>query len=115
MGLGITNVQHSPSLLSLPNNERISFITCGYNYTICLTETNLCYVWGGNYYGQLGLGDFDNCYSPTLFSLPNNETISFITCGFGFSLFLTLDNLLYFSGKLLEMESKTPILINFQN
>ena len=48
----------------LPNNEKISFITCGYYHTICLTENNLCYVWGWNYFGQLGLGHTNNFLIP---------------------------------------------------
>ena len=38
--------------------------------TVCLTENNLCYVWGDNKYGQLGLGDTNNRSIPTLLSLP---------------------------------------------
>ena len=70
LGLGDTNNRSIPILFSLPNNEKISFITCGYSHTICLTENNLCYVWGYNDYGQLGLGDTNNRYRPTLLTLP---------------------------------------------
>ena len=82
----------------LPNNERIFFITCGYLHTISLTENNLCYVWGWNEYGELGLGDTNNRSSPTLFSLPNDERISFITCGFDYTIYLTENNLPYVWG-----------------
>ena len=71
LGLGNTTNHLIPILFSLPNNERISFITCGSAHAICLTENNLCYVWGNNSYGQLGLGNGSNKgnYStPTLFS-----------------------------------------------
>ena len=95
LGLGDENNHSSPALLTLPNNEKISFITCGYYHTICLTENNLCYIWGRNSSGQLGLGDENNLSSPALFSLPNNEKISFITCGYGHTICLTENNLCY--------------------
>jgi len=68
--LGDTNDRSIPTLLTFLKNERISFITCGPNYAICLTENNLCYVWGKNTSGQLGLGDTNTHSIPTLFSLP---------------------------------------------
>ena len=93
--MGDTNNRSSPTLLNLPNNERISFITCGRDHTICLTENNLCYVWGFNRCGQLGLEDKNNRSIPTLLSLPNNERISFITCGYNHTICLTENNLCY--------------------
>ena len=98
LGLGDKNERSTPTLLSLPNNERISFITCGQFHTMCLTQNNLCYVWGGNDYGQLGLGDTNNRSIPTLFSLPNNERIYFITCGTFYTICLTQNNLCYVWG-----------------
>jgi len=56
------------NLLTLFNNERISFITCGFNHSVCLTENNLCL--GYNDSGQLGLGDINDCYIPVLFRIP---------------------------------------------
>src|SRR5438093_1251819 len=91
LGLGDTNNRNIPTLLKLSNNEKISFITCGNHHTICLTKNNNCYVCGYNKFGQLGLSDrypslvgqggCRNCIIPTLLNLPNNEKISFITCG----------------------------------
>ena len=98
LGLGDKSLRNIPTLFSLPNNERISFITCGNSHSICLTENNLCYVWGWNEYGQLGLGDNNNRYIPTLLKLPNNERISFITCGSNYSICLTENNLCYVWG-----------------
>jgi len=95
LGFGDENIRSNPTLLTLPKQERISFITCGYSHVLCLTENNLCYVWGFNYYGQLGLGHKNNVSSPALLSLPDNERISFIACGYGHTLCLTENNLCY--------------------
>ena len=107
-------VSHSSSSISLEDNSN-SFkkprlesslqktfqtqIFTKENHILCLTENNLCYVWGGNNCGKLGLGDFDDRSYPTLFSLPNNERISFITCGWKHTICLTENNLCYVWGK----------------
>jgi len=98
LGLGDNVNYYSPALLTLPNNEKISFISCGSAHAICLTENGLCYVWGENWYGQLGLGDKIDRSTPTLFSLPNNERISFVTCGYAHIVCLTENNLYYVWG-----------------
>ena len=100
----------SPDLNSNTKNERIYFITCGFNHSICLTENNLCYVWGNNNCGQLGLGDRSHHLTPTLFSLPNNEKISFITCGYNFTRCLTENNLCYIWGSTNNSEYLIPTL-----
>src|SRR6185437_3864749 len=97
--LGDETARTIPTLLNLPNNEKISFITCGYAHSICLTENNLCYIWGNNSSGELGLGDFNNRNIPTLLTLPNNEKVSFITCGNYHSICLSENNLCYIWGR----------------
>src|SRR5437868_3813598 len=76
LGIGDSDERNSPTLLNLPNNEKISFLSCGYYYTICSTKNENIYVWGNNYFGQLGIRNV-----PTLLNLPNNEKISFLSCG----------------------------------
>ena len=44
-------------------------------------ENNELYVWGANYYGQLGLGDFTNRLKPTLNSFFKNKKILKMECG----------------------------------
>ena len=41
-------------LESLPKN--VKKIICGYHHTCALTEDGSVYVWGRNYFGQLGIG-----------------------------------------------------------
>lgn len=82
LGLGDTNSRISPNLLTLPNGDKIGFIACGGYYTICLSNQGNCYIWGFNKSGQLGLGSINEVLTPTLLTLPNNETISYISRGF---------------------------------
>ena len=65
-GLGDTLARYFfTTLLTLPNNEKITHITCGENHSIALTENKNCFVWRRNY-GQLGLDDRKDRSSPTL-------------------------------------------------
>src|SRR2546426_68161 len=89
----------SPTLLSFPNNEKISFITCGGYHTTCLTKNDNCYTWGNNYYGQLGLGNENGRFSPTILTLPNNEKILFIACGGYHTICLTKNDNCYVWGR----------------
>src|SRR5687768_11627063 len=76
LGLGDNTNRSSPTLLTLPNNEKISFFAGGFKHVLCVTKNDNCYVWGFNKYGQLGLGDTKTRNSPTLLNLLNNEKIS---------------------------------------
>lgn len=88
----------SPSSFQLPTNERISFIICGYNYTMCITVKGECYCWGRNANYRLGLGDEVDRPSPTKVTFPNHPKISFITCGVSHSICLTVSNECYVWG-----------------
>ena len=57
-------------------------IFCGIYHTICITKNENIYIWGNNEYGQLGIGDNNNCNIPTLLNLPNNEKPLSISCGY---------------------------------
>ena len=39
-------------------------IACGYAHTLALTDEGVMYVWGGNGYGQLGVGTKANTCTP---------------------------------------------------
>ena len=41
------------------NSSPIKQIICGGHHTFAICENNKIYCWGGNSYGQLGLGDYD--------------------------------------------------------
>ena len=64
-------------------------VACGYEHVIAVvheqeTQPYACYTWGGNKYGQLGLGDKESRLSPqtvTAFDKNNVGRLSYISCG----------------------------------
>ena len=87
-------------LTDLPSG--ISKIANGSDHTLLLTATGSVYVWGDNFFGQLGLGDFQGRSTPTL--VPNLNNVIDVAAGDGFSCFL-VDNqdgttTVYLSGNL---------------
>lgn len=45
-------------------------VVCGYAHTLALTDEGKLYVWGGNSYGQLGIGNKTNACNPVTVNLP---------------------------------------------
>lgn len=43
-------------------------MVCGYAHTLALTDEGKLYVWGGNSYGQLGIGNKTNACNPVMVS-----------------------------------------------
>lgn len=43
-------------------------VACGYAHTLALSDEGKLYVWGGNSYGQLGIGNKTNACNPVLVS-----------------------------------------------
>ena len=62
----------SPTHISFPNNNKIVSISCGYRHTLALTDNGKVYTWGGNQYGQLGVGDNADRTDPDLIKMPQN-------------------------------------------
>ena len=54
---------------------RLRNIDCGSVHTITLSEDGECFVWGDNFYGQLGVGDRQNRNKPTLINhnIPSSD------------------------------------------
>lgn len=65
MDPGHTNDIHLPQRLILPVSiKHIVSITCGKHHTVAVIKLDTVYVWGGNEWGQLGLGDTKNRNTP---------------------------------------------------
>lgn len=60
-------------------NVPIANVYCGLNFSAALTDLGQLYTWGSNSFGQLGLGDYRDRFTPTLVDLPNVEKAS---CGY---------------------------------
>ena len=103
LGLGNTDIQLSPNIISFFKNNKIkiSQISCGYCHVLALSEKGNVYSWGYGGEGQLGLGnDFSISYIPKIIDYFNeNEIIIFqISSGFHSSYFLTENNSIYICG-----------------
>ena len=80
------NLHYNPNkfFLSSPQEKVIS-VSCGNNFCIMINNNGLVYSMGkSNKYGELGVGDFNPRYGPTLidFFYLNLERINQISCGF---------------------------------
>ncbi|MEK4527885.1 hypothetical protein CXK86_07445 [Paenibacillus sp. BGI2013] len=53
--------------------KKVKTLATGINYCVVLTEEGRVWTWGGNYVGQLGIGDSNDRSEPTL--IPNLEEV----------------------------------------
>ena len=68
---------HEPQKVELPQIKQIS---CGGNFTMCVTTTGLVYTFGRNNNGSFGLGDIDISYSSSPLQIDVLKDIDFLTC-----------------------------------
>jgi len=85
LGIGNFDNQSSPQqILFFKNPEEIISLSCGYSFSICICKTGV-FSWGGNYSGQLGIGNLDNQSSPQqILFFKNPEEIISLSCGANF-------------------------------
>jgi alpha-tubulin suppressor-like RCC1 family protein len=65
--LGVGGFADTANMVLLPvlQTKQVTSVYAGANFSVALTENGL-YTWGGNHYGQLGLGDKSNRFIPAL-------------------------------------------------
>jgi alpha-tubulin suppressor-like RCC1 family protein len=78
----------TPIKVNAFNNEKIVMISCGFVYSMALTESGRVYSWGDNSCGQSGIGNTQNSNKPKLIEL-NDVLIQKISCGQFHSLLLS--------------------------
>ena len=77
--LGLNNeykIASSPRYLNFFYKIPIKFITCGHNYSLCITKDYRLWGWGENKLGQLGLGKTQIVDKPThivIYDTPGNQ------------------------------------------
>ncbi|EZA54598.1 hypothetical protein DMN91_007313 [Ooceraea biroi] len=64
LGIGNYVNQVNPYRIASLTGHVIVKVVCGYAHTLALTDEGKLYVWGGNSYGQLGIGNKKNVCSP---------------------------------------------------
>ena len=115
LGLGYCDPQiFSPKELILCTESKIKSISCGESHTIISTESGVCYAWGLNHRGQLGLGDVNNRKSPEKITYLN-PNIKKVKCGSHQNVALTKLGNLYSWGALKSHTYFSPREIHLEN
>ena len=112
------NIKFSSNLKVIKNLFEIVRIECGASHSLCIDIYNNIYVFGYNYFGQLGLGDRNNRYKPI--KHPSLSNIIDISCGGNHTFVKTFSNEIYAFGnntyeqlgiKTCEVYQLTPIRV----
>jgi alpha-tubulin suppressor-like RCC1 family protein len=75
LGLSYGNkVVSSPRYVSFFYRRPVKFISCGHNFSICITNDNNLWGWGENKLGQLGLGKVQLVETPTCINIYDRHT-----------------------------------------
>ena len=85
-------VEEPTKLIDMSGFE-IKDISCGYIHVIALLKTGICYCWGRNDSGQLGINSSENSFEPKL--IEELIDIIAISCGAYHSLVLTQNGGIY--------------------
>ena len=91
-----TDDNYSSSFQKIEDLSEISRIECGYKHSMCIDINNNLFVFGQNYYGQLGLGDTDNRKKPM--KHPSLSNIIDISTGGSHTFVKTSNNEIYAFG-----------------
>lgn len=76
LGIGNYVNQLNPSKVTALATVVIEKVACGYAHTLALSDEGTLYVWGGNSYGQLGLGNKANASSPVKVTMTEMGRVS---------------------------------------
>lgn len=98
LGLGHTENEATPKLLSLPINKQPKQIAASGDYSVILCEDGSVYTFGRNSHGQLGLGHTKNKLTPQLVSLPKDKYAKQIAAASYHALVLCKDGYCYAFG-----------------
>ena len=78
-----------PTKNTILSGQNVIDIVCGEEHCIALTSSGICYAWGQNNFGQLGIGKDWHSRSPKLIEELTNQIIVQISCGAHHTLALT--------------------------
>ena len=96
-------IADSDFIPNLFNEENIEDIFTGYNHSFLLQridDKKILKSWGRNTWGQLGIGEYNNCYIPKIVKFPNITETEIIQCegGESHSIALTKNHQVYVWG-----------------
>ena len=94
LGIGVNHLlllhSSTPQKLNLPPIKQVS---CGDTFIACVTTTGDVITFGNSFYGQLGLGDNEDCYLPQ--KIESLKNVDFLECGYAFTICKTTNNEIY--------------------
>lgn len=99
LGLGDDDDKWAPTLIAGLEGKNIKEIICNNGSVFALTNDGKVYSWGYNNYGQLGLGNTSNIYTPTLITSLQTQTVEKIICNSTNAFALTSDGKVYSWGE----------------
>ncbi|KAI0228426.1 putative E3 ubiquitin-protein ligase HERC4 [Lamellibrachia satsuma] len=102
LGCGSTDVIQSktPKLVRSLSSSVALQVVCGSQHTLALMRYGDVFAWGGNSYGQLGIGNVkDNVYDPQLLTGLRGLTLTRVAAGGAHSFALTVSGALFGWGR----------------
>ena len=81
LGLGDTTAREVFTQVTTNINNDVKQIVCGYNFTFIIKNDGSLWTCGGNYYGQLGLGNNGSGTNKTTFTQVGINDVKQINCG----------------------------------
>ena len=98
LGLGDTSYINTFTQVTTNINNDVEQIACGRDCTFILKNDGSVWSCGYNYYGQLGLNDFDNRTTFTQVTTNINNDVKFVACGAYHSFILKNDDSVWSCG-----------------
>ncbi|KAH9501224.1 RCC1 and BTB domain-containing protein 1 [Dermatophagoides farinae] len=99
IGIGSNNDQLIPVKISSLDSENIHMIKCGSSHSFAVTDHGKLYGWGGNSFGQLGIGNCTHQSVPTMVKFSNDVPVKSIACGEYHTLILMITGEIYSCGR----------------
>ena len=96
LGLGLDQEDDVPLPTPIPNLPKITQISCGSYFTVCIDHEGFIWSFGQNYSGQLGTGNKTNCNAPQ--KIINIPPVVSVSCGSAHTLIITNDQNLWSFG-----------------
>ena len=101
LGLGLVPNNNVFIPTPIPNLPKISMISCGYNFTVCVDCEGYMWSFGENEYGQLGTGNKTN-FNSSESNIPQKildiPPVLSVSCAFAHTLIITTDSNLWSCG-----------------
>ena len=105
----ITVDSHSESGLTIHSGITAKFVSCGGLHTVIIDMNNEIWVFGDNFYGQLGLGDNTERNKPTKIS---GIFAKFVSCGDNYTVIIDMNNEVWSFGSNMHSELGLGDIIN---